>query len=137
MTRSGAGIAEIQKNAKATSQYVGVKTIVCGLKSRIRDTRLADWMKEHAVHVGVWRHFVSLVANEILLSSDEMPVIENWFLWYTQVWSALQYHVIPRSGMSSKNPLIDDVRRVLDQHPSMASTLLETKAPRVMTRQQD
>ena len=74
MTRSGAALAEIQEHAKATSQHVGMKTVVCGLKSRIRDSRLSDWMKEHAVHVGVWRHMVSLVANEVLLSFDEMPV---------------------------------------------------------------
>ena len=77
---------------------------------------------------------VSLVANEILLrASFAECVIDDWFHWYTRVWSALQFHVDP-SGMSSKNPLIEAVNGVVDRHPDIACRCRATQLGRLLWR---
>ena len=132
MTRSSAALLE----AKA-SGATRMRTFRCGLKKAVRCEALADIFREFSVHVGITKHVVTLVANEIVLRHGAAN-IDDWFHWYTQVWSSLDYMVDPL-GLSSKNPLLPHVRDVLADYPDMLSTLQQCADVRcpVMCRQQE
>jgi hypothetical protein len=116
---------------------VRMKTIRRGIKPLVQSQAIADTLRDFAERSGITRHVVSLVANELLLRGGAHE-IDNWFLWYTRVWSAVEYHV-KSSGLHKDNPFVGPVKRVFRKYPLLLKHLKQAVPERVpvMARQQE
>ena len=116
---------------------VRMKTIRRGLKPLVQSKGIADTLRDFAERSGITRHVVSLVANELVLR-NEVHGIENWFLWYTRVWSAVDFNV-NSTGLHKDNPFIGPVKRVFEMYPLLLQNLRQAVPERVpvMARQQE
>ena len=131
-TKKSEAVKAVEENGA-----VRMKTIRRGLKPLVQSQAIADTLRDFAERSGITRHVVSLVANELVLRG-EVHEIDDWFLWYTRVWSAVDFNV-KSSGLKKDNPFIAPVRRVFQKYPLLLENLRQAVPERVpvMTRQQE
>ena len=135
MTRTSAALQAAKDGAPEGK--VRFHTVRCGLKKAVRTQAFADLFAHFAAQIGTMRHVVTLVANELVLG-EHASIVRDWFHWYTQVWSAVDY-AVDKSRLGSGNPLIAPVRAILDTHSELLDQL-RTVAPErcpVLMREQE
>ena len=135
MTRTSGALKVVKDDVNGP---VRIRTVCCGLKKAVPSEGIRRYMREHAVCAGISKHAVSVIANELILRNPS-AVVTDWFLWYTRVWSAIDYH-IDSSGLKGSNPMIPDVNALLIERPDMFNQLNLARGRRrcnVIGRQQE
>ena len=104
-------------------------TIRCGISprrndkhtnqcSRLRDVRYQEIFKTIAHSVGVYRHVVTLVANQVILKDYTLAAHGGWKTFYDRVWSAVQQvcknDASTRNG-TGDNKLAEAVKDILQE----------------------
>ena len=120
MTKTGGALQTVKEDAvKRGEGAIRYRTICCGLKKAARSPAVADMLRSYAVDVGICKRVVTLVANEAILDDSDGPIqVRDWFLWYTQVWSAIDI-CFGATGLKSSNPMLPRVRKIMDAHPEV------------------
>ena len=134
MTKESEAVKAVKQNGP-----MRMHTIRRGLKPLVQSQAIADVLRDFSERSGITRHVVSLVANQLLLSSEVWEV-DNWFHWYTRVWTAVDYAVNPKGLNNTEgNPCIAPVKRVFRKYPVLLQNLRLAVPERVpvMARQQE
>ena len=116
-------------------------SIPCGMKRVILKSAecLVPHFKEYSASIGIMRFVVSLVANHVVLSNAHAVEHGNMFLFFTQVWSAVdRYNVRKQEITKKKKGRIEHFdKEVGDFFESRAWSGLPKFAVPVMCRQQE
>ena len=146
--RQGGPVAAAKTYAKQEGVQVRYSSVPCALRRVLHASMLPllEHFERGARSQGLYRHVVSLVANEIAI---ETPLVigRDIFLFYTQVYSAVDRYVrlelskrpnAPKARASASEHFDAEVARFFERHPmdKDALNLLEYQSP-VMVRQQE
>ena len=138
MTNDSAAVRLAKRDAadqEATVRYCTVECRLLGKRGVLLASALplVDHFRNYAITRGAGSHVVSILANDIIVRNPTLS-IPNLFLFYTQVWSALDACVTERTSKHFQA----EVRNFFQRNPlsEEGATLLKTPVP-VLVRQQD
>jgi hypothetical protein len=143
------GIVAAAKAAAKEAGGTAVRycTIPCALRKVLRPSALplVEHFERGAKSQGLYRHVVSIVANDLVIKSPLCPG-QDLFLFYTRVYSAVDRYVRDElsrrrgaaTSSAAQSHFDDEVRQFFDDHPldDEALALLEHQSL-VMVRQQE
>ena len=130
MTRTSEVVLEARSYALLQNAMERYCTINCGLNpvrnnkqaSRLREPALQPIFQRIAKCLGIYRHVVSLVANQIVID-DHLAANCDWKTFYDRIWSAVE-------------AVIDD--RVKDTHSNTTnSSTVQKRSQSNLTRKRD
>ena len=114
MTRTGEAILKAQQEGAHPIRY---STVRCGLNpkrngeqvDRLRHPALQAVFQSVATRIGIYRHVVTLVANQLVMADCSLPSC-GWKTFYDRTWSAVD--AVASNKMAS-NELHDAVAAIL------------------------
>ena len=144
MTRQSPAVADAKRDASANNLHVRFCTVqmrLTGKRGVLHASALGmqTHFENYAIVRGVGSHIVSMVANYMMIASPSLPEAanNNLQLFYTQVWSSVDYH-FTKSRLLQRAPYIEDVERFFHANPLPDAYVERLKKPvPVMVRQQD